>query len=202
MKRILIVLLALALVCSASFAEDAVSSATLSVEKLPQVESSDNGILVAYFSPGGDTLKAAAYTVASVLSADLFEIVPEEPYMADDLNYMDRKARSMVEMGDGSSRPDVAGFPEDMSKYDTVFLCYPIWGGQAPRIIATFIEGIDLSGKTVIPFATSNSSGFGNSDKALQALTDDTVIWKGGKGIRKGATAEEITEWVKEMALQ
>ena len=105
MKRILIVLLALALVCSASFAEDAVSSATLSVEKLPQVESSDNGILVAYFSPGGDTVKAAAYTVASVLSADLFEIVPEEPYMADDLNYMDRKARSMVEMGDGSSRP-------------------------------------------------------------------------------------------------
>ena len=157
--------------------------------------------LVTYFSASGVTAKMAQ-RLASAIKADLFEIVPEEPYIADDLNYMDRKARSMVELGDGSSRPAVAGFPEDMSKYDTVFLCYPIWGEQAPRIIATFIEGIDLSGKTVIPFATSNSSGFGNSDKALQALTDDTVIWKGGKGIRKGATAEEITEWVKELVLQ
>jgi flavodoxin len=202
MKRFLSVLLVLLLVCSLSFAEDAVSSATLSVEKLPQVEPADNGILVAYFSPGGDTVKASAYIIASALSADLFEIVPEEPYTADDLNYMDRKARSIVEMGDSASRPAVAGFPEDMSKYDTVFLCYPIWGGQAPKILSTFIEGVDLGGKTVIPFATSNSSGFGSSDQALQALTDSTVVWKEGKGIRKGATAEEITDWVKELGLK
>ena len=202
MKKFLIALLALMLLCSVSFAEDAVSSATLSVEKLPQVTPGNNGILVAYFSPGGDTVKASAYTIASTLSADLFEIAPEEPYTADDLNYMDRKARSMVEMGDSASRPAVTGFPEDMSKYDTVFLCYPIWGGQAPKIISTFIEGIDLGGKTVIPFATSNSSGFGSSDQALQALTDSTVSWKEGMGIRKGATAEEITDWVKKLDLR
>jgi flavodoxin len=202
MKRFLSALLVLLLVCSVSFAEDAVSSATLADEKLPQVEPGNNGILVAYFSPGGDTVKASAYSIASALSADLFEIVPEEPYTADDLNYMDRKARSMLEMGDSASRPAVAGFPEDMSKYETVFLCYPIWGGQAPKIISSFIEGIDLGGKTVIPFATSNSSGFGSSDQALQALTDDTVVWKEGKGIRKGATVEEITDWVKELVLQ
>ena len=202
MKKFLIVLLALLLICSVSFAEDAVSSATLAVEKLPLVEQVDNGILVAYFSPGEDTVKASAYTIASALSADLFEIVPEEPYTADDLNYMDRKARSMVEMGDSASRPAVAGFPEDMSKYDTVFLCYPIWGGQTPKILCTFIEGVDLGGKTVIPFATSNSSGFGSSDKTLKALTDDTVVWEEGMGIRKGATAKEITDWVKGLALQ
>ncbi len=202
MKRFLIVLLALLLVCSLSSAEDAVSSATLAIETFPQVKPEDNGILVAYFSPGGDTVKASAYVIASVLAADLFEIVPEEPYTADDLNYMNRKARSMVEMQDNASRPSVAGLPENMSQYGTVFLCYPIWCGQAPKILHTFIESVDLGGKTVIPFATSNSSGFGNSDKVLRALTDNTVIWKEGKGIRKGATAEEIVAWVKELTLK
>ena len=115
---------------------------------------------------------------------------------------MDRKARSVIEMGDSQARPEIAGLPEEMSAYHTVILCYPIWGGQAPKILSTFIEGVDLGGKTVIPFATSNSSGFGSSDQALQALTDSTVVWKEGKGIRKGAMAEEITDWVKELGLK
>ena len=189
------------LACSAAFAEDAVSSATLQMEKLPAVETRDNGILIVYFSPD-DTVRAAAYTIAGTLSAQLFEIVPAEPYTADDLNYYNSKSRSMTEMGNPQARPEITALPEDLSSCTTVILCYPIWGGQAPRIISTFLEGVDLSGKTVIPFATSNSSGIGSSAKALRALTGDSVEWLEGTGIRKGATEEEIRLWAESMVPQ
>ena len=83
--------------------------------------------------------------------------------------------------------------PEDLSRYDTILLGYPIWGGQAPKILYTFLENTDLSGKTIIPFCTSNSSGIGSSDTNLHALTDDSVLWQKGTRIKKGSTAEEIT---------
>ena len=202
MKRFLIVLLSLLLVCGMAAAEeDAVTSATLQIDKLPAAEAQENGILVVYFSPD-DTVRAAAYTIAAELGAELFEIVPEELYTADDLNYMNNKSRSMTEMYDKNARPAITALPEDLEQYSTVFLCYPIWGGQAPKIILTFLEGVDLAGKTVIPFATSNSSGFGSSDSALKALTGESTVWIKGKGIKKGATAEVITAWVKELALQ
>ena len=200
MKKLLVVFLSVLLVCSACLAEDAVSSATLKIERLPAVEAGDSGILVVYFSPD-DTVRAAAYTIAAALSADLFEIEPVQPYTAEDLNYMDRKSRSMVEMGDSQARPDIAALPEDLSGVSTIILCYPIWGGQAPRIIATFLESVDLTGKTIVPFATSNSSGIGNSDKALQSLTGESVVWLTGKGIRKGATEEEIRLWAESLNL-
>ncbi|MBO4854464.1 MAG: flavodoxin [Oscillospiraceae bacterium] len=192
MKKGLAILLILLLVCSGSLAEDAVTSATLKIDMLPAVEAADNGILVVYFSPG-DTVRAAAYILAAALSADLFEIVPEEPYTTDDLNYYDRNARSMVETGDSTARPAIAELPEDLSRYDTILLGYPIWGGQAPKILYTFLENTDLSGKTIIPFCTSNSSGIGSSDTNLHALTDDSVLWQKGTRIKKGSTAEEIT---------
>ena len=171
MKRFLSILVSLLLVSGLAMAEDAVTSATLKIDKLPAVEAQDNGILVVYFSPD-DTVRAAAYTVASALSAELFEIVPEEPYTADDLNYFDSKARSMTEMKDNNARPAIAGLPEDLDKYSTILLGYPIWGGQAPKIILTFLESADLSGKTIIPFCTSNSSGLGSSDTKLHPFTD------------------------------
>ena len=202
MKRFLIMLLSLALICGAALAEeDAVSSATLQIDRLPAAEPQDNGILVVYFSPD-DTVRAAAYTIAAELNAELFEIVPEELYTADDLNYMNAKSRSMTESYDKNARPAIAALPEDPGRYGTVFLCYPIWGGQAPKIILTFLESVDLSGKTVIPFATSNSSGFGSSDSALKKLTDESTVWIKGKGVRKGADAEEIRAWLKELDLQ
>jgi len=197
MKKILMVLLSLMLVCSISLAEDAVSSATLKIEKLPAVETKDNGILVVYFSPD-DTVRAAAYTIASALSAELFEIEPAEPYTEDDLNYRNRQSRSMIEMGNNQARPEIAQLPEDLSGINTVILCYPIWGGQAPKIILTFLEGVDLTGKTVIPFATSNSSGIGSSDKALQSLTGD---WQAGTGIKKGTSEEDIRLWAEGLNL-
>ena len=180
---------------------DTVTSATLKIDRLPAVKPENNSILVVYFSPD-DTVRAAAYTIAAELNAGLFEIVPEERYTAEDLNYMNSKSRSMTEMADSGARPAIAALPEDLDAYNTVFLCYPIWGGQAPKIILSFLESVSLSGKTVIPFATSNSSGFGNSDAALKKLTDESVTWIKGKGVKKNAGAEEIISWIKELALQ
>ena len=206
MKKWFAVFLALSLflaVCGPALAEeDAVTSATIRMDVLPKVEpSEDTRILVVYFSPD-DTVKAAAYTIASALQADLFEIVPEELYTEDDLNYRNNNSRSMTEMRDNSARPAVTEFPEDLSRYDTVILCYPIWGGQAPRILCTFLENTDLSGKRIVPFATSNSSGIGSSNKALQSLTDESAVWEKGMGIKKGATPEEIAAWALELPLE
>ena len=200
MKKILLVVLALLLVCGQVLAEDAVSSATLKIDRLPTVEATDNGILVVYFSPD-DTVRAAAYTIASVLSAELFEIVPEEPYTADDLNYYNSKARCMVEMGDAGARPAISALPENPDQYSTVLIGYPIWGGQAPRIISTFLESVDLSGKTVIPFCTSNSSAIGSSDTNLHSLAPDAV-WQKGTRIRKGSTAEDIILYAQGLSLE
>ena len=201
MKKFLLILLSLMLAGSLAFAEDAVTSATLKIDKLPAVEAQENGILVVFFSPD-DTVRAAAYAIAAELEADLFEIVPEELYTAEDLNYYNSKARSMVEMKDNSARPAIAGLPEDLGQYDTLLLGYPIWGGQAPKIISTFLENVDLTGMTIIPFCTSNSSGLGSSDKKLYTLTDDSVTWVPGKGIKKGSTEEDIRAWAEELGLK
>ena len=147
-------------------------------------------------------MRAAAYTIAAELSASLFEIIPAEPYTADDLNYYNRRSRSMVEMGDKAARPEISALPEELDGFGTILLGYPIWGGQAPRIISTFLENTDLSGKTVIPFCTSNSSGIGNSDTALHSLTDDTVVWQKGIGFKQGGTAEDIISWTRELELK
>ena len=198
MKRYLAILLSLLLICGLAFAEetedpDAVASATLKITKLPEVKAEDNGILVIYFSPD-DTTRAAAYAIAAGLSADLFEIVPEEPYTEEDLNYFNNFARSIQESKDKNARPAIVALPEDLEKYDTILLGYPIWGGEAPKIMLTFLEGVDLSGKTVVPFCTSNSSKFGSSDKQLKKLAGDSVTWKKGTRIEKGWTAEQIIE--------
>ena len=192
LKKLLSVILILSAICGISFAEeDAVTSATLSINCLPAVNETESNILVVFFSPG-DTVRAAAFAVAGSLSAELFEIEPVEPYTEDDLNYFNNKARSMTEMADKNARPEIVSLPENLDRYDTVFLGYPIWGGQAPRIISTFLESVDLSGKTVIPFCTSNSSGIGSSAKNLHSLTGDSVIWTDGVRIPKGSTEEEI----------
>ena len=112
MKKALILLMAVLLLCGQAFAEDAVTSATIKIETLPAVEAQENGILVVYFSPD-DTVRAAACTIAAALSAELFEIVPAEPYTAEDLNYNNSKSRSMAEMRDSKARPEIAELPED-----------------------------------------------------------------------------------------
>ena len=110
--------------------------------------------LVAYFSASGVTAKVAE-TLAEAIGADIFEIEPKVPYTEVDLNWMDKKARSTIEMNDPASRPEIAVKRDNMKDYDTIFVGFPIWWYVAPTIINTFLESYDLTGKTIIPFATS-----------------------------------------------
>lgn len=199
MKKILVILLSL-LTCGISLAEDAVSSATLSLDRLPSVESTGSNILVVYFSTD-DTIRAAAYIIAEALSADLFEIQPVEPYTADDVNYHNSRSRTSIEQNDPQARPAIAVLPDDLNRYDTIILGYPIWWGQAPRILYTFMENVDLTGKTIIPFCTSGSSGAGSSASNLQKLTGGSTVWLDAKRISNGSSAEEIRAWAESLRL-
>ena len=205
MKKLLLfvsilILAAFTALCTAA-AEDAVSSATLSVNALPQVQENENAsVLVVYFSTD-DTIRAAALTAADALSAGVFEIVPTEPYTADDLNYNKTGTRATVEQRDSGARPGIAVLPESLEPYSTILLDYPIWWGQAPKIIYTFLESVDVSGKTIIPFCTTASSGVGSSDTNLHALADDTVNWLPAKRISNRETAEGIRAWALSLDL-
>lgn len=154
----------------------------------------ENTILVAYFSATGTT-EQVAQQAAEILGADLYEIVPEEPYTEADLAYY-TGGRADQEQDDPSARPTIAGGVENMDQYDTVLLGYPIWHGQAPRIISTFLESYDFAGKTIIPFCTSHSSGVGSSADNLHSLCPDTVTWAEGTRFASGASSEEIQSWL------
>lgn len=154
--------------------------------------------LVAYFSCSGVTKKTAEL-LSDVAGADLFEIRPEVPYTRADLDWMDKKSRSTVEMNDPSSRPAIADKVEHMEQYDTVYVGFPIWWYVAPTIINTFLESYDFSGKTVIPFATSGGSGMGKTEEVLHALCPDSVNWKSGKMLN-GYDRAQMEAWVKTLA--
>ena len=135
--------------------------------------------LVVYFSCTGNT-KAIAESIADGLSADLYEIVAANPYTAADLDYGDNSSRSTKEMKDSSARPVISGSVEDMGQYKTVYIGYPIWWGEAPRILDTFVESYDFTDKTVVPFCTSASSGVGSSAKGLEERAG-SGSWLDGK---------------------
>ena len=158
-------------------------------------------ILVACFSCTGNT-KAVAEYAADILKADFYEITPKEPYTTEDLNHSDSSSRSSREMNDVATRPAISGSVENMDGYDTVFLGYPIWWGEAPKIISTFLESYDFSGKTIIPFCTSGSSGIGSSATNLKGLCDDSVTWLDGARFARGATKEEVEKWINSLSLE
>lgn len=126
-----------------------------------------NKTLVAYFSATGTTMEAAT-RLAKAIHADLHEIVPEVPYTSADLNWNNKNSRSSVEMADKSSRPAVANKVENMAQYNTVFVGFPIWWYIAPTIINTFLEQYDMTGKTIVPFFTSDGSGAGETLRYLK----------------------------------
>ena len=166
------------------------------------VESEDDSgkkILIAYFSATNNT-EGIANHLNEILDADLYEIVPETPYTSDDLNYNDRSSRSSQEMNDSDARPAISGSVDNMEQYDVIFLGYPIWWGEAPRIINTFLESYDLSGKTIAPFCTSASSPLGSSARNLQALADD-VTWLDGQRFSGGASSADVQSWVDSLNL-
>ena len=140
--------------------------------------------LVAVFSASGVT-KNVGKEIARVTGGDFFEIVPRETYTAADLNYMNSRSRSSLEMNDPNSRPEIASAVEDMDSYDTVIIGFPIWWGVAPRIIETFLESYDFSGKTIVPFCTSGGSGVGRSDTELHKNVSKNVKWMRGVQINR-----------------
>lgn len=163
------------------------------------VEATETKVLVAYFSATGTT-KGVAGHIADGLNADLYEIVPEEPYTDADLNYNDNSSRSTVEMNDSDARPEISGSVENMDQYDIVFLGYPIWWSDAPRIMSTFVESYDFSGKTVVPFCTSGSSGIGSSASNLEKLTSGAT-WLDGKRLNGSDSQDTVMEWVNSLGL-
>lgn len=156
-------------------------------------------ILVAYFS-ATNTTEGVAKTIADGLGADLYEITPEQPYTDADLNYHDDNSRSTIEMNDPNARPAISGSVENMEQYDIVFLGYPIWWGEAPRILNTFMESYDFSGKTIVPFCTSGSSDVGSSAKNLTNFTEGAT-WLGGTRFEGGSSRETIVDWVNNLGL-
>lgn len=156
-------------------------------------------ILVAYFSASGVTAKAA-WKLSEAIGADLHEIKPEVLYSSADLNWMDKKSRSSVEMDDPSSRPTIAEKLADMEKYDVVFVGFPIWWYVAPTIINTFLESYDFSGKTIIPFATSGGSGMGKTNEKLGPSCPGATLLQ-GKLLNGNLSEDSLKNWVKNLNL-
>ena len=154
-------------------------------------------ILVAVFSESGVT-KRVGEEIARVSGGDFFEIASKEPYTSADLDWTNKRSRSSVEMNDPSARPEIAGSAINMASYDTVIVGFPIWWGIAPRIIETFLESYDFSGKKIIPFCTSCGSGVGRSDTALHKKVSGNVKWE--KGIQINRPNEtQIRRWLNQV---
>lgn len=181
--------------------ETAQPGETEETEAVPEMDTGMEGtkVLVAYFS-ATNTTEGVAEHIANGLNADLYEIVPEEPYTEADLNYNDDNSRSTIEMNDPSARPAISGSVENMEQYDIVFIGYPIWWGEAPRIVSTFMESYDFSGKTIVPFCTSGGSGIGSSASNLEQLTSG-ADWLEGRRLNGSDSEETVMEWVNGLGL-
>ena len=155
--------------------------------------------LVAYFSASGVTAKVAE-TLAEAIGADIYEIAPEVPYTKADLDWMDKKSRSTLEMNDPASRPAISGKRDNMADYDTVFVGFPIWWYVAPTIINTFLESYDLTGKTIVPFATSGGSGMGKTNEHLAPSCKGAKLMD-GKVFKGSVGHQELAAWVEELGL-
>lgn len=151
--------------------------------------------LVAYFSASGTTA-GVAKNLADAAHADLYEIKPAVPYTKEDLNWMDKKSRSSVEMNDKSSRPTLADKDADINAYDVILLGFPIWWYVAPTIINSFLESYDFSGKKIVLFATSGGSGFGKTVAGLKdSVAADTVIIE-GRLLNSENSVDDLRKWV------
>ena len=199
---LLVAVLALALTaCGNGKEETAPTNAPSSAATADTEKTAANGkTLVVYYSATGST-EAVAKTVAETLSADLFEIVPEQPYTADDLNWNDSDSRVSVEHDDETKRKVSLqkSTPDNWEQYTTVYVGYPMWWGIAAWPVDGFVEANDFSGKTVIPFCTSASSGLGSSAERLRAAAGGGS-WQEGKRFSSGVKAETVAVWARETA--
>ncbi len=205
MKKLLVMILSYALLlglcgCGGKSSKDAPApnpSRTSKPDGITSAEDNTN-ILIAYFSATGTT-KSLAESAADILHADLYEIRPAVPYTEEDLAYY-TDGRADREQNDASARPAISGSVVNIKQYDTILLGYPIWHGQAPRIISTFLESYDFSEKIILPFCTSHSSGIGASAADLHALAQDAK-WLEGRRFAAGTFREDIAAWLDEMGI-
>lgn len=151
--------------------------------------------LVAYFSASGVTAKVAE-KLSEAIGADLYAIEPEVPYTKADLDWMDKKSRSTIEMNNPASRPAIAGKRDNMNEYDTVFVGFPIWWYVAPTIINTFLESYDLTGKTIIPFATSGGSDMGKTNEKLLPSCKGAKLLN-GKVFKASVSGADLAKWAE-----
>ena len=154
-----------------------------------------NRKLVAYFSASGVTAKVAE-KLSEAIGADLYAIEPEVPYTKADLDWMDKKSRSTIEMSNPASRPAIAGKRDNMNDYDTVFVGFPIWWYVAPTIINTFLESYDLTGKTIIPFATSGGSDMGKTNEKLLPSCKGAKLLD-GKVFKASVSGADLAKWAE-----
>lgn len=202
MKKIISVILCLGLAfcvtaCGGNTADDRLSASSSSPENSKTETVSGGKTLVVYYSATGST-KAVAEKIAMTLNADIFELVPEKPYTSADLNWSDDNSRVSLEHSDESKREValVKSTPDNWEQYDTVYVGYPIWWGIAAWPVNGFVKANDFTGKTVIPFCTSASSGIGESDKQLKAMAKNGD-WKDGKRFSSSASDSDIENWLK-----
>ena len=151
--------------------------------------------LVAYFSASGVTAKVAE-KLSEAIGADLYAIEPEVPYTKADLDWMDKKSRSTIEMNNPASRPAIIGKRDNMNDYDTVFVGFPIWWYVAPTIINTFLESYDLTGKTIIPFATSGGSDMGKTNEKLLPSCKGAKLLD-GKVFKASVSGADLAKWAE-----
>ena len=206
MKRLIALLAVIALTltfvaCSSNSSETAANDKETTVqadetkENTPAKDDAESGkSLVVYFSETGNT-KGVAEKIAAVTDADTYEILAAQPYTEDDLDYNNDDSRATKEQNDKSIRPEIGSEKIDLSAYDTIYLGYPIWWGQAPRIMDTFVESYDFTGKTVIPFCTSGSSDIGTTGDDLEANAG-SGNWLQGKRFAGGTSQADVEEWL------
>ena len=154
-------------------------------------------VLVAYFSATGTT-KGVAEKIAAITGGDLYEIVPAEPYSDADLNWNDRNSRSTKEQNDRNARPEIGSADISLEGYTTVYLGFPIWWGEEPRILDTFVEKYSFEGITVIPFCTSASSGIGHSGPNMEELAGKGT-WLQGKRFGGNVSEDDLQSWIEEL---
>jgi flavodoxin len=208
MKRLIALATTLVLIlmfagCAASNTESqskaetkAAAANTSETEKATPAENTDkNKALVAYFSATGTTERVAK-VITDCANADIYEITAAKPYTSADLDYNDSNSRTTKEQNDNTVRPEIGSKKIDLERYDTIFIGFPIWWGEEPRITDTFVESYDLTGKTVIPFCTSGGSSIDSAEKNLKANAGGGD-WKDGRRFSAEVTKNEIDEWLK-----
>ena len=172
---------------------DTLEDNTSKTDDSPEMESSE-GTLVVYFSATGTTA-GVAEKIAAITGGDLYRIVPAEPYSSADLNWNDRNSRSTKEQNDSKARPQIAGQLPDLTGYGVIYIGFPVWWGEEPRIMDTFAESCDFTGKTVIPFCTSSSSGIGRSGTNMEELAG-SGNWLNGRRFAGSVSEADLKSWI------